>query len=76
MSDFSRNAGAMVLHYIREQTRKVEDIQSGKVYDTSDPRYDICLRHEIDKLKMLQNLAADAGYQNNLKSRNEIGGKL
>ena len=61
-SKFSQNAGATLLHYIRDQKAKVKNISDGKVYDSSDPRYDLCLRHEADKLDMLQNLAIDAGY--------------
>ena len=59
---FSQNAGGTLLHYIRDQTAKVKNISDGNVYDSADPRYDLCLRHEADKLDMLQNLAIDAGY--------------
>lgn len=62
MNDFKQNASATLLHYIREQKAKVRNIIEGKVYDTSDPRFELCLRHEADKLNMLQNLAVDAGY--------------
>lgn len=63
MSEFSENAGVVLLHYIMDQRSKVERIACGEVYDPFDPRFDLCLRHEADKLEMLQNLAKDAGYQ-------------
>lgn len=62
MSEFAQNASGMLLHYIRKQRLKVESIARGDVYTKDDPRYDLCLRHEADKLDMLQNLAKDAGY--------------
>ena len=62
MSEFSENAGGVLLCYIREQQNKVQSIYRGEVYSKDDPRYELTLRHEADKLELLQNLAKDAGH--------------
>lgn len=62
MTEFAKNASGVLLHYIRDQRVKVERIARGEVYAKDDPRFDLCLRHEADKLDMLQSLARDAGH--------------
>ena len=62
MDDFTKNAGAMLLHYIREQNQRVSDYANGKILSKEDPRFDLYLLHEFDKLRMLVSLAVDAGY--------------
>ena len=62
MSSFSDNAGGVLLQYIRDQQDKVKRMARGEVYTKDDPRYELTLRHEADKLDLLQNLARDAGH--------------
>lgn len=63
--DYNKDVGATLLHYIMEQRAKVQRLYSGEVYDKDDPRYEIVLRHEADKLHLLESIAIDAGHEMN-----------
>ena len=52
-----------LISYIIQQRAKVTSIASGEVYGNSDPRFDLILRHEADKLFLLESIAIDAGIK-------------